>query len=120
MSIESLIQKAAAEPNKALSKADLERVSEEEKKSIDEIHNAFARIIAEKFLSGEYSWEYCDAAMNSLFGYAYPVALTGLPPFAFDIYIAFDEGEYHHKTEYPEEGEALSKRLVIDALKKYP
>ena len=125
MNIESLIRKAATEPIMALPKADVESASEEEKKSIDEICNAFARIVAERFLTGEYSWRYCDAAMNSLFGYGYAGygipedALTGLPPFAFDIYIAFDEGEFRHKTKYNEQGEALSRLLVADVLKKY-
>jgi hypothetical protein len=109
VAITTLIESAASGP---LTKADIERVCEEEKKSLFEFYDAFARIVAEKFAGGEYAWAFCDAAMNSLFTYAHPVSLSGLPAFAFEVYSAFDEGEYH------EEGEALSRKLVAEALKK--
>ena len=109
VTIPNLIQAAAAGP---LTKAVIERACETGKKSLFELYDAFAREVAERFSRGEHSWEFCDVAMNSLFTYAHPVSLSGLPPFAFEVYSAFDEGEYR------EEGEIVSRRLIADALKK--
>ena len=109
MTIPHLVETAAAAPLKS---SIIERACEEEKMSLFELYDAFALHVAEKYLSGEYSWRFCDDAMNHLFTYAHPVSLSGMPAFAFEVYSAFDEGEYRP------EGEALSKRLIADALKK--
>jgi hypothetical protein len=109
MSISILVQAAAAKP---LSREIIERTCQEEKMQLSELYDAFARDVAEKYLRGEYGWRFCDDAMNTLFTYTHPVSLSGLPAFAFDVYCAFDEGEYRP------EGEALSRKLIADALKK--
>ncbi len=108
MSISSLVEAAAAGP---LDRGMIERACADEKMKLFTLYDAFASHVAAKFLSGDYSWPFSDAAMNSLFTYAHPVSLSGLPPFAFEINSAFDEGEYQP------EGESLSHRLVAQALR---
>lgn len=107
MPIATLILASTSQP---LNREMVERAREEARMSLPEIYDAFAQDVAEKYLGGKYPWGFCDAAMNSLFSYAHPVSLSGLPPFAFEIYCLFDAGEHRR------EGDARSKRLVADAL----
>lgn len=52
-----------------------------------------ALLIAHRYLAGQVSWPTADAAIN----YLYPVMLECpvIPECAWDIYEAFDAGEYH-------------------------
>jgi len=109
MSISAFVEAAVPGP---LNRSVIERVCAEEKLSLFEAYDAFALDVAEKYSTGVYSWHHGDDAMNSLFTYAHALSDSGLPAFAFDVYCAFDEGEYRP------EGEALSMQLVLDALKK--
>ena len=64
----------------------------------DEFCQLFAKRIALEFVHGELSYADGDVAMNRLFGIA-DIDLRGL---AWDIYHAFDEGEYQHSDDPPE------------------
>lgn len=62
--------------------------------------NKFSMLVAKGFASREFSYEFCDDAMNFLWGFITtpPVFCPdrNIPEPAFSIYQAFDEGEYHH------------------------
>jgi len=62
--------------------------------SSTEFCDVFARSVATGFLSGTYSWESSDAAMNGLSGYGFALSSHhSLPDFAFGVFLAFDAGE---------------------------
>ena len=74
--------------------------------------DAFARELAEGYTREEYSWEFCDAAINSLYGSAYGDSDIGLPEFAFRVYEAFDEGEYRHFDDSGPDGPPRTRALL--------
>jgi hypothetical protein len=78
----------------------------------------FALEIAQGFMRGEYSWEFGDAAMNRLYSCAYGSADFGLPDFAFQVYEAFDEGEYRHLNQPGPDGPPRTRALLEPLLAK--
>lgn len=65
--------------------------------SKDEFCHVFARVVALDFVHGELSYAEGDAAMNCLFAIV-DIDLRGL---AWEIYHAFDAGEYKHGKDPP-------------------
>lgn len=63
-----------------------------------ELLNTISLEVAQRFISGELSYDLADDIMNGFFGVMFDVmGVDGnLPRPAFDIYQAFDEGEYQH------------------------
>ncbi len=57
---------------------------------------AFASLVANKYLSGAMLFEIADKAMNELYAHSYVDKDRGMPEFAWKVFTAFDEGEYHH------------------------
>jgi hypothetical protein len=90
----------------------LQTAADELNMSLDELLESIAREIAEGYLRGIYSWAFGDSAMNNLFATAYGLSDICLPKFAFDVYIAFDEGEYIHKESPELDGEPRTKALL--------
>jgi hypothetical protein len=62
--------------------------------------NEFSILVAKGFADGKLSYEFCDEAMNYLWGVITTPPVFGpdknIPEPAFAIYQAFDEGEYYH------------------------
>lgn len=56
----------------------------------------FARRVALAFDAGEIGFVQADAAMNALDAYCLDHYDVTLPPYAREVYGAFDEGEYRH------------------------
>jgi hypothetical protein len=57
----------------------------------------FARRVASQYLSGILDFTTADVAMNSIENYVLGTYEVTLPSFAYDVYLAFDQGEYRHK-----------------------
>lgn len=77
------------------------------------VYDRFARKVANGYLSGEFDFTYSDAAMNGLFGYAYPGGGPEFTRLAWQVYHAFDEGEYLHSGEPTElQGEPKTRALL--------
>ena len=110
MTIDQLIRIAS---EKGLKATDIEAAASDLRLSLHDVCDAFAKRVAQGYLDGEYSYAIGDTAMNSLFGFAYPMTGTGLPSLARQVYEAFDQGEYHHVGE-PEElqGEVRTRSLL--------
>lgn len=61
--------------------------------SITTLTDQIAIYLATGFSKDELSYDFCDAVVNRLFH----VAIDGEPPdLLWSVYLAFDEGEYHH------------------------
>jgi len=98
MELDDLIAIAAS--NRPLSLADVEAVARQMGLPLPGLMDEFARVVATRYLQGGYSYGFSDMAMNQLFSFAYPGSDLGLTDFAWQVFEAFDEGEYNqNKTD---------------------
>ena len=73
--------------------------------------------VAVGFLSGVYTWDFGNCVMNNLYTGAYVLTDTCMPAVAYDIFAAFDAGEYSAGLEVGHvEGEERTKVLLIELL----
>jgi hypothetical protein len=92
------------------SQADIEETARNLGVSVSALCDEFALEVAKGFMDGDYSWDFGDIAMNGLYSCAYANGDFGLPDFAFEVFEAFDEGEYRH-SKGPS-GEARTRTLL--------
>jgi len=62
----------------------------------DQFCNEFSNRVAHEYHAGRLSFEDADCAMNHLFAFAFSNLPHGLPEYAMDVFLAFDDGEFHH------------------------
>lgn len=111
MTLDDLIKTASA--NRPLELAEVEATARELRLSVPELLDLFARTVAIRCLRGDYPYKFGDLAMNQLYGFAYMDNDLGLPSFAWEVFRAFDEGEYTHDGMAAEQqGEALTRELL--------
>lgn len=72
------------------------------KQSLVEFVNDFAITLAKGYQNDQYDFKFGDGAANWLFGFMTDEVFLSsnnntLPSPAYDVYLAFDEGEYHHR-----------------------
>ena len=70
--------------------------------SPDEFCNEFAVYLAKGFHAGRLTYEFCDEAINYLFQFFTTPSVFSpekLPEPAFEINLAFDEGEYYRSSD---------------------
>lgn len=73
--------------------------------SLVDFVNAFALELAKGYRQQDYNFEFSDNAINWLFGFmthdvfSSTCTCEDLPSPAFDVYLAFDEGEYNHPSD---------------------
>ena len=98
-----------------LTEADVVRWSTGRGWSRRQLFDEIAKCLAQGFHTSELSFEFCDAVVNDLFG---PVTNTSGPkPEVFwDVYSAFDEGEYYHGDNRDEDPVETYTRPMIDRL----
>jgi hypothetical protein len=111
MEIEDLIQAAA---NSSLDELVVREAVRVTRLSVEELFDVITESIVERFVRGECTWEFGNSVMRSLFEFA--VLEPGgekLGDYAFDVFNAFDQGEYPHPGE-PEElqGEVKTRDLL--------
>ena len=70
--------------------------------SHSELCLAFSTRVASGYLDGRLSFEAADRAMNTLFAFSYVDKDRGMPDLAWQIFNAFDEGEFRHRTDSPD------------------
>lgn len=110
MTIDDLI-KIARERSPGID--EIEAAARDLQMNVVQLYDVIAKSVATSFLRGELSYTDGDAAMNSLFGYAYPGGGPEFGRLAWQVYQAFDEGEYIHADEAIElQGEAKTLALL--------
>lgn len=67
--------------------------------SREEFCDAFSRRVAHECAASRLSFEVGDAAMNRLFAFAYLGTDNILPEYSWDVFLAFDDGEYAHRED---------------------
>ena len=111
MKLDDLIETAAS--NHPLDSVNVEEVARQTSLSIPGVLDLFAKTVASRYLRGDYSYGFGDMAMNQLFSFAYTETGVGLSDFAWQVFAAFDEGEYTRELAPPEQqGEALTRELL--------
>lgn len=117
MTLDGLIQSTFTEPPTA---ALLEKTAVELNIPIESLLDAFVLEVAEGYISGKYAWDFVDVAMNNLYTCAYALSDLCLPDFAYQVFIAFDEGEYIHEDSVPgSDGEPRTKMLLAALMEKH-
>lgn len=100
----ALIEAAAAE-GKGPEYSDIFSYCEQEKISPEDFSNEFALRLANGFHTGQLTYEFCDEAINYLFGFFTTPPVFGpdknVPEPAFEIFQAFDSGEYSRPSDPP-------------------
>ncbi|HKE86403.1 MAG TPA: hypothetical protein VKB50_21745 [Vicinamibacterales bacterium] len=110
MTLDALIQAASESPLRA---KHVEAAAENLRATAGELYDLFARTVAQRYLSGELSYTSGDAAMTHLFGYATSGGGPELSRLAWQVFEAFDEGEYVHVGEPAEQqGEVKTRALL--------
>jgi hypothetical protein len=95
-----------------LSAAELDEAAIELRLDERALCDLVAREMGEGYLAGRYSWEFGDATMNSLFSTAHGDADCGFSGFAWDVFSAFDEGEYQHPDSPELDGEPRTRKML--------
>jgi len=110
MTIDSLIIKAS---ETGLRVEDFDTAADALNITVIQLYDQFATMVAKRYLSGELSFELGDVAMTELFSCAVPLGGPNLSPLAWQVYIAFDEGEYHHAAEPVEQQGEVKTRMLL-------
>lgn len=83
--------------------------------SLDEALERLSREVAQGFLSGVYTWHFGDRVMNNVYTASYVLSDICMPSGAFDIFCAFDAGEYSNdRADGQAEGEERTRALLFN------
>ena len=110
MNLDDLI--AAAASNQPLSPADVESVARNSGLPVPQLLDLFARTVATRYLREDCSYGFADMAMSQLLGFAHGATGPGLSDFAWQVYDAFDRGEYIRDGEAADPPEQLTRELL--------
>lgn len=64
-----------------------------------EFCNSFSRRIAHEYYADRLSFMAANRAMNRLHTYSYVTQDLGMPDYSWEVYLAFDAGEYRHSED---------------------
>ena len=118
MTLDALIEKAA---RTGLSVQDVDASASALHLARADLLDRCARVIADRFLRGEYTWTFSDEAMNGIYGFAYAGSDTGLSAFSMAVYEAFDSGEIDAPSSTPEDRTRdLLRRTLLKIVEQPP
>jgi len=86
-----------------------------------ELLNALSIEVARRFVLSEMPYEVGDDIMNGLFTAIFDVGMEeAMPQPAFNIYLAFDEGEYQHlgDSEHIAPSERYTRPYLVEILRR--
>ncbi|MEJ1961166.1 MAG: hypothetical protein WDO56_06345 [Gammaproteobacteria bacterium] len=106
-----LISAAIARP---LQLADLNLTGTSPPQEVRAFCDSFARLLVQRYLTGDLSWSDADAAANHIFDLMVQHCGDRTPDLAWDVYLAFDAGECTAPG-----GDAVTRPLVEGILRKF-
>ena len=118
MNFKDLLSKAY---DNSLSYEEAKEYAKENQQTLVEFANTFALYLAKSFDENSLDFEFCDGAMNWLHWFMleeeFLDSCDNKLPIAYDIYIAFDSGEY----ERSEDDETINpiEKYTRPEIKKY-
>ncbi len=111
MSLDDITRKASDHPFNA---GEVAAFCAEHSMTREEFADTVSRTIATRYYGGELDFSFCDGVMNHLYAFITMRGELPMPPFAQSVFLAFDEGEYHHTDDRPESSpEQLYTRPAI-------
>ena len=87
-------QYIATAMSRILTLTDIKEMAHEDVQSVRDFCDAFSKRVAVRYLQDDLSWEQGDAVMNHLFNLMISHSGNRVPDFAWEVYLAFDAGEY--------------------------
>jgi hypothetical protein len=95
-----------------LTEVDVQRWSTMLGESRSHLYDRIATHLVNRFQTSELSFAFSDAVVNDLFG-VITFADESRPPLFWDVYLAFDEGEYYHGNNRDEDPVEVYTRTMI-------
>jgi hypothetical protein len=99
--------------NRPLTLEDLELGSRPDPEIVKSYCDAFAEHLAQQYLSNEVTWQDADAIANNYYSLMIQHCGTRMPDYAWDVYLAFDEGEIDGR------GDSFTRDRLNDVQSKY-
>ena len=85
------------------------------------LYDQVATYLARGFHCGKLAFEFCDAILNDMFGLITSANDEKLPDLFYQIYYAFDEGEYYHRDKPDEDPvEAYTRPQIARIIENLP
>ena len=104
-----------------LNQADLQRWSHLIGEPRSAMYDDIAVHLARGFHARELDFEFCDAILNDIFGVITSANDEKLPDLFYQIYCAFDEGEYYHRDNRQEDPvETYTRPQIARIVEKLP
>ncbi|HEV8694545.1 MAG TPA: hypothetical protein VGQ93_10260 [Lysobacter sp.] len=91
--LDQLIRTCGAQP---IAERDADAIRNQAGWSREHFCDEFSRRVAHGYAIGRLSYAVADAAMNRLYVFGYGNEDGVLPTYSWDVYRAFDDGEYRH------------------------
>ena len=79
----------------------------------------FSRVVATGYFHGRLDFSFCDGAINNLYGFMMTeMTEAPFPAYAYSVFLAFDEGEYHHRKDPPNASpeELYTKPMIAEII----
>jgi hypothetical protein len=70
--------------------------------SREQFADAVSRAVATGYHNGDFDFGFCDGVMNHLFAFTTMRGEAAMPPYSHAVFLAFDDGEYHHQDDPPD------------------
>jgi hypothetical protein len=96
----------------SLTNQDVEKFCVQNKISLADFFEAFARNVASGYVEEKQTWEFCDSAMNHIYGIVLLAKLPRFPDFCWNVFEAFDIGELMLKPGSGETPDSVTKPLI--------
>ena len=91
--LDQLIRACSSQP---IAEANADAIRFETGWSREHFCDEFSRRVAHGYATGRFSYHIADAAMNRLYAFGYGNESGTLPAYSWEVYRAFDDGEYRH------------------------
>ena len=99
--------------DRPLSLDDLELGASPSPESVKSFCDNFAERLVKRYLSSDISWQDADAVANHYFNLMIQHCGQHMPDYAWDVYLAFDEGEIDGR------GDSFTRKRLSDVQSKY-
>jgi hypothetical protein len=109
MKLEDAVTRAS---KSLLTNQDVENFCAQNKTSLTDFFEAFARNVAFGYVEGKQTWEFYDSAMNHIYGIVLLAKLPRFPDFCWNVFAAFDVGELNLKPGSNVTPDSATKPLI--------
>jgi len=118
--VDELKQRFEQEGDLNLDQRDIDALLAKAELSHEEFNTAAARHLGQRFLDGALDFEFCDVLINELYKMTYVFGESGHSELFWDVFNAFDQGEYHHDNDRSEDPvETYTRPRLVECLTKH-